>query len=60
MDYVTGIGSWGDVYLLFSEKGQENALLTAKINKTRTHKISIVDGDTTTYSYDFGITYFAY
>ena len=57
MDYVTGTRSWGDVYLLFSETGKEKALSTAKVFKTRTTTITIEYGETTTYSYDFGITW---
>ena len=57
MDRVTGYGSWGGAYSLFSDEGKENALLHAKLYKTRTTSITILDGQTTTYSYDFGITY---
>ena len=57
MDRVTGYGSWGGAYSLFSDKGKENALLNAKVYKTRTTSITVSDGQTTTYSYDFGITY---
>ena len=57
MDRVTGYGSWGDAYALFSDKGKENALRHAKLHKTRTTSITVLDGQTTTYSYDFGITY---
>ena len=57
MDRVSGYGSWGGAYYLFSDKGKENALLNAKLNKTRTTSITVSDGQTTTYSYDFGITY---
>lgn len=57
MDRVSGYGSWGGAYYLFSDKGKENALLNAKLYKTRTTSITVSDGQTTTYSYDFGITY---
>ena len=57
-DSVTGIGSWGGTYSLFTKEGKENALLSAKIYKTRTTSITVFDGQTTTYSYDFGITYY--
>ena len=57
MDRVTGYGSWGGAYSLFSDEGKENALLHAKLHKTRTTSITVLDGQTTTYSYDFGITY---
>ena len=57
MSKVTGYGSWGGTYTLFTDKGKENAILNAKVNKTRTTSITVSDGQTTTYSYDFGITY---
>lgn len=59
-DQVTGSGSWGEAYALFSEQGQEYALTTAKLHKTRSTKIKVSDGETTNYSYDFGMTYFSY
>ena len=57
MDRVTGYNSWGGTYSLFSDKGKEHALRNAKLFKTRTTSITVSDGQTTTYSYDFGITY---
>ena len=57
MDNVAGFRTWGDVYFLFSSKGQESALNMAKLHKTRTTTISILENKTTTYSYDFGVTY---
>ena len=48
---------WGGVYSLFSETGKEYALNYAKYYNTWTPSITVLDGQTTTYSYDFGITY---
>lgn len=56
-DRVAGYRTWGDAYGLFSEKGQSNALLTAKTRKIRSDKITVHGDETTNYSYDFGITY---
>lgn len=53
---VSVLESWGSISSLFSEKGRENALLTAQVHKTRNTSITVFDGQTTTYSYDFGIT----
>jgi hypothetical protein len=57
MNNVVGAYSWGKVYSLFSEKGKENALLTAKIYKTRSDTITIYGNRSTVFSYDFGITF---
>lgn len=54
---VSGYLSWGKVYGMFSKEGQESALVMARIYKTRTSKITVYEDQTTTYSYDFGITY---
>lgn len=49
---------WGyGVCLMFSENGRENALLSARVNKIDWSSISVKDGQTTTFSHDFGITY---
>jgi hypothetical protein len=57
MDKVAGYRSWGEAYYLFSEKGRENALLNAKIYKTRNGEVTVYDNKTTDFSYDFGLTY---
>lgn len=54
---VKGKDSWGNAYLLFSEKGKKSAENFAKMRKTRNTTITIENGETVTYSYDFGITY---
>lgn len=57
-DRVSGYRTWGaDVMNMFSEKGQENALLTAKTHKIRNDEITIYDQETSSFSYDFGTTY---
>ena len=55
---VAGYRSWGPAYGLFSEEGQNNALLTAKTRKIRNDNIVVYGDETTNFSYDFGITYF--
>lgn len=54
---VVGEYSWGQAFNLFSEEGKEVAMAKARLDKTRTTIIEVFDGQTTTYSYDFGITY---
>ena len=55
--YVNGVSQWGGVYYLFSTQGQSNAITLSKVYKTRTASITVSDNQTTTYSYDFGVTY---
>ncbi len=55
--YVGGLETWGIPYCLFTEKGKNNALLTAKVYRTRNGRVTIKENKSTTFSYDFGITY---
>lgn len=59
-DYISGYSTWGKAFDLFSEKGKENALLFAKVRKTKNDSITVYADRTTTFSYDFGITYLSY
>ena len=49
---------WGSVYHMFSEEGKKRADDQAFLSKIVCESVTISEGKTTTFSHDFGITYF--
>jgi len=49
---------WGPVYNMFSEEGKERADSQAFMSKIEYESVTISEGKTTSFSHDFGITYF--
>ena len=53
-----GATYWGPVYRMFSKEGKERADNQAFMSKIKYESVTISDGKTTSFSHDFGITYF--
>lgn len=49
---------WGPVYNMFSETGKKRADSKAFLSKIKYEYVTITDGKTTSFSHDFGITYY--
>ena len=49
---------WGPVYNMFSDEGKERADSQAFLSKIEYESVTISEGKTTSFSHDFGITYF--
>lgn len=57
---TSGVNHWGkEIYSMFSAEGQEYADAICYLHKIKSDSITVIDDKTTTYSHDFGITFYA-